>query len=149
MKKILRGWSIAKNVWNNSAMKDITLIKDYLAAQNEYYEQDQFNQYFALLDNFDVNMALIEDMRLILKSYQLFSKAVWPIRFHSKFVSKIQSYNNPDEIFYILAHVDSLACGNISSFSGVRPINFKTIPMNRFFCQRILRERNLFIHIGV
>lgn len=129
----------------------MTIIKDYLVAQNEYYESDQFNQNFSLLENFDVNLSFIEDVSLILKSFKLFPKAIWPIRFNSKFVSKIQGYGNPEEIFYILGQVYSLACGSITTIDrhGLRPLAAKSIPLNRLFSVRLLRERNMFVHIGV
>lgn len=133
--------------------KEIQLLKEYIEAQHRYYEEDQFDQTFSLLEHFDLNLAFIEDMSLILKSFKLFPKAIWPIRFHSKFVSRISSISNPDELYYVFAQVYCLACGQFStsrdSRAGLRPIHTKVIPMNRFFSVRILRERNLFLHIGV
>lgn len=58
LKKILRQWSYSKNgtylIGTNSE-----LIKSYVSAINEYYEEDQFNQYFSLLQNFEVNLFMI------------------------------------------------------------------------------------------
>jgi len=157
LKKILRQWNATKG-FSHILPRDTQLLKDYLAAQHEYYEEDQFKESFTLLDSFDVNLTFIEDFRLIIKSFKLFPKAVWPIRFHNKFVSKLQSYGNPDELLYILSQVYMLACGLISTYKGgsvlmkggcVHRIQTKTIPMNAFFHMKLMRERNLFFHIGV
>jgi hypothetical protein len=148
---VLRAWNLSKGgIYVVS--RDIVLIKEYLAAQNEYYEEDQFNQNFTLLDTFDVNMVFIKNIKLIFKSFKLFPKAIWPVRFSTKFVGKIQSYSNPDEVYYVMARIYSLACGEIRTAKNggsVRPIQTRVIPMNRFFWVKLLRERNLLVHVGV
>lgn len=104
------------------------------------------------MENFDVNLSFIESEKVILKSFKLFPKAIWPIRFHGKFVSRVQGLHNPDEVLYVLAQVYRLACGTVStvdSFGGTRVIHTKTIPFNRFLSVKLQKERNMFVHIGV
>lgn len=51
-----------------------------------------------------------------------------------------------------MAQVYRAACGIVSTTdsTGVaRAIHAKTIPFNRFLSVKILRERNMFVHIGV
>lgn len=151
LKKILRQWSYSKN-GNYLVGTNSELIKSYVSAINEYYEEDQFNQYFSLLQNFEVNLFMIESEKIIFKSFKLFPKALWPIRFHNKFVSKLRSYSNADEVIYIMAQVYRAASGTMfpgTQPGGVRALPTKSIPFNRFLTMKLMRERNLFIHIGV
>ena len=51
-----------------------------------------------------------------------------------------------------MTQIYRLACGLINSddkTGNARPIVTKSIPFNRFFSVKILRERNMFVHIGV
>ena len=85
----------------------------------------------------------------------MFPKAIWPIRFSSKFVARLNDYAT-DQIFYVLGFVYLLACGTFKTkhelglaYGYARALEVKTIPFNRFLVVKIYREKNLFVQIGV
>ena len=86
----------------------------------------------------------------------MFEKAIWPIRFNSKFVARLNDYAI-EQVYYVLGFVYFLACGNFKTkydvpnnqYGFIRPLEAKTIPFNRFFVMKIFREKNMFVHVGV
>jgi hypothetical protein len=59
-----------------------------------------------IIDNF----LYVGNIELIYKSYNLFEGMLWPIRFHSKFISRISNYNY-DQIVYILCYIFVVGMG--------------------------------------
>lgn len=108
LSRLLRTWNIT-NGGNHTPKSGSYLIRQYLEAQAEYYEKDQFKEGFFLIENFS-NLAMIQDESIILKSFKLFPKTIWPMRYHTKFLSKLHSYT-PEELIYILSHLYRLASG--------------------------------------
>lgn len=72
---------------------DSQLLKDYVRCHYEYYEFDQFDISFKQLDSINVNLENVVSEECIYKSYDLFRKCLWPVRFSSKFNARLQSYS--------------------------------------------------------
>ena len=113
-------WSGASGKLSYYGSKDVDILRDYLKFHHEYYEYDQFDNTFELLPSLDsINLDQITDESLIYKSFSLFPKALWSIRFSSKFVSKVNDFA-VEQIYYILGFVYSLANGNFGSKTAMK-----------------------------
>lgn len=108
----------------------------------------------------EVNLYSVSSKELIMQSVNIFEGALWPIRFHSKFVSKLSSFM-PNEIEYVLSFVYLLAdgqfygkkffqtCKHLGEYGYVVPLDYNTLPKNRFFNMKIFREKNMLFSVGV
>lgn len=106
-------------VWNKNVPAEAAILKNYIQAYYEYYEFDQFDASFETLPSLDVNLYSVSNEELIYKSYNVFSNSIWPIRFHSKFVSKATGFA-PNQIKYILSFILLLAEGNFYGRNALR-----------------------------
>ena len=124
---------------------------------HDYYQYDQFQGDYELLPSiFGINYSQIPEEDLIFKSYNLFNKALWSVRFDSKFIARFNDFNL-NQMFYVLGFVYYLATGHfltkagtgMANYGHVRPLEVLAIPFNRFFTCKIFHEKNMFIHIGI
>lgn len=125
--------------------KENEIIKRYISYHHEYYEYDQFDSNTQLLqiNNSQINLNFIQNEQIIYKSFNLFPKAKWPIRFDSKFVARIKDYNL-SQIYYVLGFVYFLANGRFYqkgklTYGYVRPVTTKNINFNRFFVVKLFK----------
>lgn len=104
--------------YSNSKDNYKGILKTYLKHHHDYFQYDQFEGSFELLPAITgINFTQLVAEDLIYKSYNLFSKALWPIRFDSKFLARLNDYNL-GQIFYVLGFVYYLACGYFHSKVG-------------------------------
>ena len=103
----------------------------------------------------NVNLSHVSDEALIFKSYPLFEKALWSVRFSSKFVGRLSDYHQ-DQLYYVLGFVYYLANGNFGTkyalknqYGFVRSLDVKTVAFNRFFVCKIFQDKNMFVQVGV
>ena len=97
--------------WNRLVPSSSQIMRNYVQAYHEYYEQDQFDNGFELLPSLDINLYTVSNEELLYKSWNIFKGALWPIRFHSKFASRLVSYQE-NQILYVLSFVYLIAMGN-------------------------------------
>lgn len=97
-------------VWNKLVYGDLQVMRTYVQCYHDYYEYDQFDSSFELLPSMDINMYTVSNDESIYKSWNIFKGGIWPIRFHSKFTSKMVSYQ-ANQIKYVLSFIWLLAQG--------------------------------------
>jgi hypothetical protein len=156
LKTVLFQWSGATCKLTYYGKKDIYILKEYLKHHHDYYLYDQFENSFELLPSIsNLNLSQISDESLLYKSFNLFSKAIWPVRFNSKFVARLNDYGT-EQIYLVLGYVYYLAMGNFGTktamqgnYGYVRALAVKSIHFNRFFVVKIFKEKNMFVHVGV
>lgn len=150
-------------VWNRFIPSQPNILKNYLQYYYEYYEFDQFDSTFETLPSLDVNLYTVSSEEIIYKSFNIFHNTLWPIRFHSKFVSRMTTFGI-NQMKYVLSFVMLLAQGEFYGKTALRnknnkdksgqygyvvPITTKCIPHNRFFYLKLFRQKNLLFSVGV
>lgn len=155
LRRILFKWGMLRDDRVLMQARDKHLVIEYLNHKHDYYEEDQFNPSFELLENLETNYERIIDCSIIYKSFELIREALWPLRFNKKFIARLNDLTF-NQVLYVLGFVSYLAKGNFhskeaasSEYGHVKPIHCKVVPFNRYFSCRIFKEKNVIVQIGV